>query len=365
MIRLASRMISDPSAEGLTAAVLEVRAIDPLADPEWDHWVSGHPEATPFHRAAWARVLVRTYGHRPRYLAFLRHRRPVALLPLMEVNSRLTGCRAVCVPFADVCAPLIFESLDPRLLLDVVLRLAVAHSWRHVELRGPAGLPADAVPSVAFCAHELDMSPGPDRLLAGFDPAVRRALRKAERQGVVTEVRTDAEAVAVFLRLHAQTRRRHGAPPQPDRFFDAIREEILAPGHGAVVLAWLGGAPVAAAVFFHSEGRAVYKFGASDERAQSSRANNLAMWRGLQWLASRGATSLHFGRTSCSQDGLRRFKRAWGAIESSLSYFKLQPPGLLWGHERDRGAGWHTSVFSRLPLPVNRLLGTALYPHLD
>jgi len=353
-----------PPADGPSAAV-EVRAVDPLADPEWDRWVAGHPQATPFHHSAWARVLVRSYGHRPRFLAFLRRGRPAALLPMMEVNSVVTGRRAVCLPFADVCPPLIFEPMSPRLLLDVLLRQAEAHAWRSIEWRGAAGLPDDAVPSVLFQAHELDLRPGPDRLQAGFDPAVRRALRKAEREGVKTEVRVDAEAVAAFRHLHARTRRRHGVPPQPDRFFDAIRDEILAPGNGAVVLASLGGAPVAASVFFHSGERAVYKFGASDERAQASRANNLVMWRGLQWLASRGAASLHFGRTSCAQEGLRRFKRAWGATESSLPYFKLRPPGLGWQRDRDRATGFYTSLFARLPLPLNRLLGAALYPHLD
>jgi hypothetical protein len=105
--------------------------------------------------------------------------------------------------------------------------------------------------------------------------------------------------------------------------------------------------------------------GASDERDQASRANNLAMWKGLQWLMSRGVTSLHFGRTSCSQEGLRRYKRGWGAAESTLHYHKLALPSTTWVRDRDRAAGLHTRVFSHLPLFLNRLLGAALYPHLD
>lgn len=361
---LTTPVMSQPAAADRVAAV-EVRGVDPLAGPEWDRWVAGHPQAGPFHGSAWARVLTRTYGHQPRYLALLRNGRPVVLLPLMEVNSIVTGRRGVCLPFADACAPLVFEPLDPRLLVDVLLRAAEAHSWRHLEVRGPAGMPQEAVPSVTFFSHELDLRPGAERLRAGFDPAVRRALRKAEGEGLQIEVRTDRQAIGLFCRLHARTRRRHGLPPQPDRFFQAIREEMLAPGLGAVVLASHHGKPVAASVFFHTGHQALYKFGASDERAQSTRANNLVMWHGIQWLAARGAHSLGFGRTSCSQDGLRRFKRGWGASESTLPYFRLQPPRATWLRERDRAAGRHTTFFSRLPLPVNRLLGAALYPHLD
>lgn len=361
---LTAPVMNRPAATDRVATV-EVRAVDPLAGPEWDRWVAGHPEAGPFHGSAWARVLVRTYGHRPCSLALLRSGRPAALLPLMEVNSLVTGRRGVCLPFADACAPLLFEPLDPRLLVDVLMRVAEAHAWRHLEVRGSAGLPEDAVPSVTFCSHQLDLRPGPDRLLAGFDPAVRRALRKAEGEGLQIEKRTDRQAVDAFCRLHARTRRRHGLPPQPDRFFHALREEVLAPGHGTVVLASLQGVPVAASIFLHSGHRALYKFGASDERAQATRANNLVMWHGIQWLAARGAQSLDFGRTSCSQDGLRRFKRSWGATETTLPYFKLQPSGPIWLRDHDRAAGAHTALFSSLPLPVNRLLGAALYPHLD
>lgn len=353
-----------PSPAGTDSAV-EVCLVDPTAEPAWDRWVAGHPLAGPFHGSAWARVLVRTYGHQPLYVLLHRAGRPAALLPVMEVDSPLTGRRGVCLPFADLCAPLVFGRPDPRMMLDVLVRLGHERGWSHLEVRGAAGLPSEAPPSVSFFAHELDLSPGPERVWSGFDSSVRRAVRKAEREQVSVEVRTDGEAVSAFCQLHARSRRRHGLPPQPRRFFDAIREEMFDSGLGSVVLASREGAPVAAAVFLQAGPRAVYKFGASDERDQASRANNLAMWKGLQWLMSRGVTSLHFGRTSCSQEGLRRYKRGWGASESTLHYHKLALPSTTWVRDRDRAAGLHTRVFSHLPLSLNRLLGAALYPHLD
>jgi CelD/BcsL family acetyltransferase involved in cellulose biosynthesis len=353
------------SASADFASAVEVRVVNPLEDPVWDHWVAGHPFAGPFHGSAWARVLAGTYGHRPCHLALLTRGRPLALLPMMEVDSPLTGRRGVGLPFADVCEPLFFESVDPRLVVDVLARIGLSGAWQHVELRGATGLPAAATPSVTFCAHELDLRPGWERVVAGFDPAVRRALRKAEREEVTVEVRSERDAVRAFCRLHARTRRRHGLPPQPDRFFEAIRTVFLEPGHGALVLASHHGTPVAAAIYLMAGSRALYKFGASDVRAQSARANNLVMARGIEWLIARGAESLHFGRTSCSQVGLRRFKRSWGAVESSLAYHRLDLPSASWSRSQDRAAGRHTAVFSRLPIALNRLLGAALYPHLD
>lgn len=343
---------------------VEARVIDPLAGPQWDHWVSAHPGAGPFHFAAWFRVLSRTYGHQPRCLALLQGSRPVALFPLMEVASPLTGRRGVCLPFADACEPLLFEHVDHNLVLDVLSRLAAQWNWRHVEVRGSSALPATAPTSVEFIGHELDLRPGLNALMAGFEPSVRRALRKAEASGVTTEICTDAAAVRTFRELHAVTRRRHGLPPQPDSFFDAIQQEFLEHGHGAVAVAARAGTPVSAAVFLCGGSRSVYKFGASNEDAVPVRANNLAMWHGIRWLVSQGIEHLDFGRTSVSQHGLRRFKRGWGATECPIHYHQLSPTQ-GWQEGRDRAAGLHAIVFSCLPLSLNRLLGAALYPHLD
>jgi len=282
----------------------------------------------------------------------------------MEVSSPLTGRRGVCLPFADACDPLLFEPVDHGLVLDVLTRFAEQWKWRHVEVRGSAGLPAASPASVEFIGHQLDLRPGPDALWAKFESSVRRAIRKAETCGVTSEIRTDGDAMHTFRELHARTRRRHGLPPQPDSFFDAIHQEYLENGHGAVALASHAGTAVAAAVFLHGGSRAVYKFGASDERAVPVRANNLAMWHGIRWLVSQGIEHLDFGRTSMAQHGLRRFKRGWGAVEKPIQYHQLSPVQ-GWQRGRDRAAGLHATIFSCLPLSLNRLLGAALYPHLD
>lgn len=350
---------------GIGAGPVEVRRLDPLAGSEWDDLVASHPEAGLFHRAAWARVLVRTYGHHPLYLACYQAGSLTALIPLMEVRSVLTGRRGVCVPFADYCGPLYFAGGSPRVALDALSALAKERGWRYFELRdGPRPEPG-ASAAASFLAHSLDLRGGPDKLFAGFSSAVRRALRKAERGDLKVEMRLDREAVVTFYRLHTRTRRRHGLPPQSLAFFLNIYEEIIQPGHGSVVLASDGSTPVAAAVYFHSGKHALYKFGASDERLQATRANNLVMWTAIRLLAERGYHSLHFGRTSIHNEGLRRYKMGWGSVETPLDYYRLDPHAGSWVVGKDVSTGAHNAVFSRLPITVNRLLGWALYAHRD
>src|SRR6202035_1144695 len=141
--------------------------------------------------------------------------------------------------------------------------------------------------------------------------------------GLTVEVNKTGEGMKDFYRLHARTRRRHGLPPQPFSFFTNIQKEIIEGGLGFIVLAKYYATPVAAAVFLHSGEKGLFKFGASDERAQLLRGNNFVMWEGIKHLISKGLKSVHFGRTSMNNSGLRQFKLSWGTEEEVIEYFRF------------------------------------------
>src|SRR5437762_9654339 len=47
-----------------TSKSLQMRILDPVRDPSWDHVVALHRDADCFHTSAWAKVLHQTYNHR-------------------------------------------------------------------------------------------------------------------------------------------------------------------------------------------------------------------------------------------------------------------------------------------------------------
>ena len=75
----------------VSARTWEVNVVDPTSDPDWDELVASHPDSSFFHSAAWAKVLCKTYGHKPISLLLSKNAEPVALVPLLEVNSPFTG----------------------------------------------------------------------------------------------------------------------------------------------------------------------------------------------------------------------------------------------------------------------------------
>jgi CelD/BcsL family acetyltransferase involved in cellulose biosynthesis len=117
---------------------------------------------------------------------------------------------------------------------------------------------------------------------------------------------------------------------------------------------------VAAAVFLHASGTLTYKFGASDRAFQHARPTNALLADAIRWACGRGLRALDLGRTDLGHDGLRAFKRSWGAAETTLAY--TYAPGAP-GAGRSRAQRVVAPVIRRGPALVGRAIGEVLYRH--
>ena len=335
-----------------------MQPVNPLEHPDWDAPLTRRPDFSFFHGAAWTKVLVETYGFTPVWFAA-----DNSLLPLMEVDSWLTGRRGIALPFTDDCAPLCETEKDFQPLFQKAVELGRSRHWKSIELRGGRKFLGEAPASLSFYGHSLNLVADELRMFEKMDGSARQAVRKAERDGVIVEVSQSAAAVRDFYVLQCRTRKRHGLPPQPFSFFLNIWRHILSLNQGMVVLASQGGEKIGGAVYFFLGGRAIYKFGASDFRRQHLRPNNLVMWTAMKWLARNGATTLHLGKTSLANEGLRKFKLNLGAVEQRIEYVKVDLQANRFVVETDGIAGWHNRVFRTLPVFMSRLAGELLYKH--
>jgi len=341
-----------------------IRVADPLGDSQWDCELEACRGASFFHGAGWARVLHDTYGFTPVYLATGSPGKLGSLLPVMEVNSWLTGRRGVSLPFTDACEPLSPDVGSGRQLFQEALMHAETRDWKYLECRGGRELFEDAPASTSFFGHRLQLEGNEATLFSRFDSSCQRAIRKAEKSGLTVEFSRDIEAVKIFYGLLCKTRRRHGLPPQPYRFFENIHRHVLANGMGWTALTHYGRVPVAGAMYFCFGTTAHYKFGASDEGYQQYRGNNLVMWEAIRRFAGEGVSILDFGRTSLGNEGLRAFKQGWGAKESTVDYIKYDLASRRFVTASDDAIGWHNRVFSMLPGGISRLVGRNLYKHV-
>ena len=343
------------SGEGL------VRRLNPVLEPGWDARVRQQAQHTFFHRASWARVLIGAYGYEPAYFVAPEDNGSEAVLPLMEVNSWLTGRRGVGLPFTDFAGPLCGTRAGWERVWQAALAWARERGWKYLECRGGREWLPEAPVAVSFFGHDLDLARSEAGLFDDLESATRRAIRKGEKSGVAVRVSQRGEDLREFHRLLCRTRKKHGLPPQPWDFFQQIQDEVIARDEGVIVTARSAERVIAGAVYFHGEGRVIYKYGAADERWQQLRGANLVMWEAIKWYRAAGAANLHFGRTSRWNEGLRRFKLGWGTREAVIEYIRYAPGANRFLVSGDEAQGWHNRVFRQLPIPVLRLIGKLLY----
>jgi len=342
---------------------MPLKILNPLNIPGWDNMLESVPAATVFHTAAWAKVLQESYGYNPAYFTDMSGLKLKAFVPVMEIESRLTGKRGVSLPFTDFCAPITNGRPPFREVFESIRQHAKASGWRRIELRGGQEHLVGAPPSGRHVTHALTLGKPETELAAALRDSTRRNIKKAEKSGIEVGFDASSESLHAFYRLHCATRKRHGLPPQPFSFFLRFREHLLTRNLGVVATARYRGIPVASAVFLHFGRIAIYKYGASDPAYRNLRPNNRLMWEAIRRCNAQGFQTFHFGRTEPENEGLLQFKRGWGAFEEILNYYTydVKQDAFI---TRTQNPGAFTGLFRHLPVPLLRLAGALLYRHV-
>jgi hypothetical protein len=332
------------------------------ANPRWILWISNQQGATIFHHPLWSGLLSGCYGYSSNIFTLVNDTGDVlAGLPLMQVNSRLTGRRAVALPFSDFCPPLGEVS-------DVFIHELQA--WRRKQrlpqllVHWPLPEGGGVFRGEVTARHIMRLDPDPQVVFRKFKRTqVQQPIRQAEKAGVVIRRGEGWQDLRLFYELHLRTRRRLGTPVQPLRFFRLLWERLMTQGLGFVLLAYQGEQLLAGAVFLHWNKTLTYKYSASDPRYLRLRPNNLLLWRALQWGCEHGYEIFDWGKTDLENQGLRDFKRGWGSEEQILHYSVLadRPPAanLTGGMKQRLMAG----VIQHSPAWVCRMIGEMLYGH--
>ncbi len=201
---------------------MNIEIVNPITSKGWDSFVLKNSDCTFFHTSDWAQVLYATYGYKPLYFMVKAEGVLLALIPMMEVNSFLTGKRGVSLPFADICRPIIDAGLDEYEIWDALIEYGIKAGWKYTEIRG-GGVPDERfAASSHYFEHILELFDDPEKNFRVFRESKKRNIRRAEKSGVQIEICKTSDSMEDFCHLNAITRKRHGLPPQPQLFFEKI-----------------------------------------------------------------------------------------------------------------------------------------------
>jgi hypothetical protein len=334
-----------------------------VSDPRWVNFISNHPDATIFHHAAWSELVAECYGYHPFAMAIMNNRGEVtAGLPIIEANSRLTGQRAVALPFSDFCSPLGSDKATCDELIQGLQAWRRENKCPQIQIHWPLPEQDGVYAGEPVVRHITDLHSDSDELFRSFRKGVKSSIHQSEKAGVTVKQGDSWADLKLFYQLHLQTRQRLGTPVQPLRFFQLLWRKLLSQGLGFLLLGYKDSKLIAGAVFLHWNKTLTYKYSASDPTYLNLRPNNLVLWHAIQWGCEHSYRLFDWGKSEIENEGLRTFKHGWASEEQLMHYSVLAdrpPTPSMVGKSRR----FLSQIIRHSPPWVCRLIGELFYKY--
>lgn len=284
-------------------------------DADWDAFVDSQPAATFFHRSAWRRVASEVFRHPAHFLTEERAGRIVAVLPLIEIRSRIFGHALISNGFCVGGGPLATDPAALQAILDKAEALGRKLRVDYIELRDlPAAPPGWRGRDDLYAGFERRIGRTEEDSLQQMPRRQRAVLRKAMTHGLTVTIDTSTEA---FYGLYARSMRDHGTPALPRRFFD---HQLAVFGSDCEIMtASLEGRPVSSVLSYYFRDRVMPYYTGSRLEARGLGSNDFLYWTLMRHAAERGCEVFDFGRSKVGT-GPYSFKRNWGFEARPISH---------------------------------------------
>ncbi len=348
------------AAQRSSSAVRDGLTFTPWSDalPMWRAALKQLSGASFYHSEPWIEALGDTYPINLEVAAL--HRRGELRAATVFARSKgLFVTRLVSLPFSDCGEPL---AIDDESRAEFLGELAASNQNASIEIRGCAG-PAPWKNIDCFAHWTLDLKRPYRAINAGFSRTIRSGIKSALKDQIRIDRGASGEYLKRFFDLQLQTRRRLGIPPQPFKFFAAVHRRFSRGDGCEVWFATLAGRDHAGLVMLRNGDQLCYKWGARDENCHPG-ANHLLVARMIE--AHAGTIgAIDFGRCDTRNPGMVRSKAELGCVARPLPYaFFPIAPGSISSEVLSGPTKILSSVWKRLPLPVTRVLGEALYRYM-
>jgi CelD/BcsL family acetyltransferase involved in cellulose biosynthesis len=353
-----------------------MHTVNPLEDCRWDDLVERHPRSSVFHTHGWLEALRRTYGYVPLVVTTSPPECPLRNgWPFCAIDSWLTGRRWVSLPFSDHCEPLsedaeyedqVFSGLEEVLGRDR-LRYFETRPLQFADKHSHALPPSFLSSTRSYCFHHVDLSPDLQTLFRNcHKDSTQRKIQRAERERLGYEEGRSAALLDAFHKLQILTRRRHGLPPQPVKWFRNVAECLG--GAVKIRVAYKDKQAIAAILTIRHKDTIVYKYGCSDTAHNNLGGMQMLFWKTIEEAKRDGLRRFDLGRSDLDNQGLITFKDRWGSIRSILCYSRItsvrRPKDVYDQNDHKTKERMMLGLFARMPEAIARTLGEVLYKHV-
>jgi hypothetical protein len=291
---------------------ITIQEIDPSADSRWDAYVRAHPRATVYHLGAWAPILQRSYGFRPRYLCALRDGVVAGALPLFWKKGLVSDARVRSIPVFAYGGPLASDDEDAIALIEAARDSDAATVTINTDDRRfepPAGFVLDELDPRWMVEIPGDLG----ALRASWRKTssnLFRSLKKADKSGLEFRDASSSRDLRAFHHMYVSTMKKHRSLPRSLRQL-RLSQALLGETFKLFLVSHAG-RDVAGGVYHVFGDTIELVYNGSEEAALPLRPNHALYWHVMEWAAQRGLRRVNLGGAEPGTP-LAAFKRQWGA----------------------------------------------------
>jgi len=323
---------------------------------EWDNYVRSHPDATNYHRAAWRKVVERSFGHLTHYLAAKDDTGQIrGILPLVYMKSRLFGAFLISLPFFNYGGLLADSYEAAQQLLCQADELRRKNGAEYLELRH-YGYTIDSLPSKQHkVTMILALENSEEAQWKAFNAKLRNQTRKAEKSGLLPVI-GGLELLDGFYDVFVRNMRDLGTPVYGREFFYNVLKELQ--DSARIVAVRHNDRIIAAGIITWFRDIVELPWASSISDFKSMCPNNMLYWEAIKFAIELGAKNFDFGR-STPNEGTFNFKKQWGAVAAPLSWQYLLEEGKTMPDLNPKNPKYAIAIraWQKMPLTLTRILG--------
>lgn len=310
---------------------MTIICVEPQHHSAWAQLIAAHPSSSIFHTPGWLTALAETYGFEfQAHILLDRHNTPQAGIVYCEIDD-VRGQRIVCIPFSDFCDPLVSTLEEWQALIAPLINKNLPIIQRCVHNETLLNDPRFVLANRAKW-HGLNLTKSLNALWNNIHSSAQRAIRKAQRSGVVVRIAQRSD-LRDFFELHLKLRKhKYRMLAQPFAFFENIWHHLIDTQQGVLMVACHHDKVIGGVMFLQCGRTFTYKFSVSAQEDLNYRPTDLLIWEGIQYAHERGYQWLDFGLSDWDQEGLVRYKRKFASDEKTISFMKFIPEKAVSGH---------------------------------
>lgn len=306
--------------------MIEVHLDEPLQlAQQLDQFLLSLPEYSPYQHSAWRRAVAQAYGYTSGVVVYKDQAQILGFIAFSLVKNPLGQVKAVSLPYCDMGGVVATSAPVADALLEAFRHQVSVKMARGAELRSSSPALAGTELAHQKVRMVLDLPDSSTALLASYVPKLRSQIKKAEKNGLTTQILTHAD-VAAFYQVYAANMHRLGSPAHPQHWFEAVAAHYAAADALLICLVYLDQQVIGAGFVLRVGSKAVIPWASTLAQYNSLAPNMLLYWTIQSWLADHGIRQFDFGRSTFGE-GTYKFKKQWGAEPVLLDWQQFDKQG--------------------------------------